>query len=57
MIVGTATLRIVLSRTMMNNDIDNTTSPAHRFGSDATVAPGHRRWREWSCLLLEGSGR
>ena len=33
MIVGTATLRIVLSSTMMNSALDSTTRAIHRFGS------------------------
>ncbi len=33
MIVGTATLRIVLSSTMMNSELDKMTSAIHRFGS------------------------
>jgi hypothetical protein len=35
-IVGTATLRIVLSNTMMNSALDSTTSAIHRFGSDCS---------------------
>src|SRR4051812_16322806 len=38
MIVGTATLRIVLSSTMMNSELDRTTSAIHRFGSGAAGA-------------------
>ena len=41
MIVGTATLRIVLSSTMMNSALDRITKAIQRFGSGGPEAAPH----------------
>src|ERR1700712_2664409 len=43
MMVGTATFRIVLSSTMMNNALDRITRAIHRFWSLAALAAGPGR--------------